>query len=113
MVSFESRNPSFREWEQWTPQATAGERQTPFGHLREWLEVTKVDQERLVVFDTHNVINGGPDRVFTGVLYFRTAQEFSSRLETTGFTQIEVAGDWGRGPATDASPLLVVRAVRV
>lgn len=112
VVSFESRNPSFREWERWTPQATTGERQTPFGHLREWLEVTKVDQERLVVFDAHNIINGGPDRVSTSVLHFRTAQELSQHLETTGFTQIEVAGDWGRGPVTDASPLLVVHAVR-
>lgn len=43
IVSFESRNPSFHEWERWTPQATMGERETPFGHLREWLEVTSPD----------------------------------------------------------------------
>ncbi len=112
VVSFESRNPSFQEWERWMPQATTGERQTPFGHLREWLEVTEVDEKGRVVFDAHNIIDGGPDRVFTSVLYFRTAQDFSQHLETTGFTQIEVAGDWGRGPVTDASPLIVVRAVR-
>jgi len=112
VVSFESRNPSFREWERWTPQATAGERQTPFGHLREWLEVTEVDEERRVVFDAHNIIDGGPDRVLTSVLYFRTAQEFAQHLATTGFTQIEVAGDWGHGPVTEVSPLIVVRAVR-
>lgn len=110
-VSFESRNPSFREWERWTPHATAGERQTPFGHLREWLEATRVEGER-VVFDAHNIIDGGPDRVLTSVLYFRTADEFTQHLESSGFGQIEVAGDWDRGPVTDTSPLLVVRAVR-
>lgn len=35
ILSFESRNPAFREWQQWTPQATMSERETPFGHLRE------------------------------------------------------------------------------
>lgn len=111
-VSFESRNPSFREWERWTPQTTAGERPTPFGHLREWMEVTQVEEERRVVFDAHNIINGGPDRVLTSVLYFRTADEFTHHLEASGFSQIEVAGDWDRGPVTDMSPLLIVRAVR-
>ncbi len=112
VVSFESRNPSFREWDRWTPQATAGERQTPFGNLREWLEVTEVEEDRRVVFDAHNIINGGPDRVFTNVLYFRTPQEFTQHLQTTGLTQIEVAGDWESGRVTDTSRIFVVRAVR-
>lgn len=62
IVSFESRNPSFREWERRTPQATVGERETPFGHLREWLEVTSVDDARRVVFDAqHRRRWAGPD----------------------------------------------------
>ena len=112
IFSFESRNPAAREWEQWTPQATAGERQTRFGHLREWLEVTEVDEGRKVVFDAHNVVDGGQDRVYTTVLHFRTADEFAGELTSAGFTDIEIVGDWSGGPVTDDSRLLMVRAVR-
>ena len=110
--SFESRNPAAREWEQWTPQATVSERQTGFGHLREWLEVTEVDEGRKVVFDAHNVVDGGQDRVYTTVLHFRTADEFAGELTSAGFTDIEIVGDWSGGPVTDDSRLLMVRAVR-
>jgi hypothetical protein len=59
IVSFESRNPAFREWERWTPEATRGERVTSVGRLREWLDVTDVCGGR-VVFDAHNLFpNGG------------------------------------------------------
>ncbi len=61
-------------------QATMSERETPLGHLREWLEVTRVDTTRRVVVDSHNIVGDGPDRVFTSVLYFRTVQEFTDQL---------------------------------
>ncbi len=112
IVSFESRNPSFREWERWTPQATVGDRETPFGHLREWLEVTSVDDARRVVFDAHNIVNGGPVRTFTSELHFRTGQQFTDQLTAAGFAQVEIAAGWEHGPVTDASPIIVVRAVR-
>lgn len=63
IVSFESRNPAFREWERWTPEATRGERVTSVGRLREWHDVTDVREGR-VVFDAHNVFPDGEDRVY-------------------------------------------------
>lgn len=63
-LSFESRNPAYREWERWTPETTYGERLTPVGHLREWLDVTDVREGR-VVFDAHNVFPDGEDRIYT------------------------------------------------
>jgi SAM-dependent methyltransferase len=112
LMSFESRNPAFREWERWTPEATAGERQTSFGHLREWLEVTEVDGDRRVVFDAHNIVDDGDDRIFTSILHFRTAREFTELLSAAGFDPIEITGGWDGRPVTDTSPILVVRAVR-
>jgi SAM-dependent methyltransferase len=110
-LSFETRNPAYREWERWTPEATAGERDTPVGHLREWLEVTEVRDGR-VVFDAHNVFPDGRDRVYTNTLYFRTAGEFRTELDAAGFTGVTWAGDWHGTPATDTSPILVFRATR-
>jgi 2-polyprenyl-3-methyl-5-hydroxy-6-metoxy-1,4-benzoquinol methylase len=109
LLSFESRNPAYREWEQWTPEATYGERDTPVGHLREWLEVTKVDGGQ-VVFDAHNVFPDGTDRVYTSVLFFRSAQELRHELAAVGFTDVTWYGDWHGGPATENSPVLVFRA---
>lgn len=106
-ISFESRDPARREWESWTVEATTEERDTPFGHLREWLEVTEVDAGR-VVFDAHNVFPDGQDRVYTNTLYFRTAEEFRAELEAAGFTDVRWEGGWRGAPA----PVLVFRATR-
>lgn len=110
-LSFESRNPAYREWERWTPEATYGQRATPAGYLREWLEVTDVRDGR-VVFDAHNVFPDGEDRVYTSVLYFRTAQEFQRELEVAGFTDTILAGDWHGAPAGDHSRIIVFRSRR-
>jgi SAM-dependent methyltransferase len=110
-LSFESRNPAYREWERWTPAATYGEQAIPAGNLREWLEVTDVDDGR-VVFDAHNVFPDGEDRVYTSVLFFRTAEEFGRELAAAGFTEVMPSGDWHGAPAEDGSPILVFRAQR-
>lgn len=110
-VSFESRNPAYREWQHWTPEATYGERVTPVGPLREWLEVTEVDNGR-VVFDAHNVFPDGEDRIYTTVLFFRTAEEFGQELHDAGFTDVSVCGDWRGAPVEGDSRILVFRAQR-
>jgi SAM-dependent methyltransferase len=110
-LSFEARNPACRAWDRWTPEATYGERNTPFGHLREWLEVTDVDQGR-VVFDARNVFEDGEDRVYTSILFFRTAMEFQRELDSAGFADIVCAGDWHGAPVEDKSAFFVFRALR-
>lgn len=108
-LSFESRNPAYRGWERWTPEATYGERLTPGGYLREWLAVTDVRDGR-VVFDAHNVFPDGEDRVYTSILFFRTAEEFRRDLDAAGFTDIAWAGDWHGAPIEYRSPFYVFRA---
>jgi SAM-dependent methyltransferase len=110
-LSFETRNPAYREWERWTPEATYGERVTPVGPLREWLEVTEVQAGR-VVFDAHNVFPDGEDRVYTSTLYFRTAEEFARALDKAGFTDVAVYGSWQEGPVEDSSSFYLFRARR-
>jgi SAM-dependent methyltransferase len=112
IVSFESRNPACRGWEQWTPEATCSERVTPAGQLREWLDVTDVREGR-VVFDAHNVFPDGEDRVYTSILFFRSAEEFQRELEVAGFTDIMWTGDWHGAPVEETSRILVFRARRV
>jgi SAM-dependent methyltransferase len=111
-ISFESRHPGFRAWERWTPEATYGERDTPAGYLREWLEVTDDVREGRVVFDAHNVFSTGEDRVHTHVLYFRAAEQFQRELESAGFTDVTWTGGWHGAPFEDRFPFFVVRARR-
>lgn len=108
-ISFESRNPAYRAWERWTPGATYSERVTRAGLLREWLEVTEVDNGR-VVFDAHNVFPDGEDRVYRSVLFFRTAEELTRELESAGFTAVEASGSWRGKRVEDGCPILVFRA---
>jgi hypothetical protein len=110
-LSFESRNPAYREWERWTRASTYGERATRSGQLREWLEVTDV-REGQVAFDAHNVFPDGEDRVYTSILFFRTAEDFRRELELAGFTDVTWAGDWHGAPPEDRSPFYVFRARR-
>ena len=111
-LSFESRNPASRAWERWTPEATYSERVTQAGHLREWLDVTDISDGR-VVFDAHNVFPDGQDRVYTSILFFRTADEFQRELDLAGFTDIAWTGDWHGAPVDDTSRFFVFRARRV
>jgi len=110
-LSFESRNPADRSWERWTPEATYTERDTPFGHLREWLDVTDVREGR-VVFDAHNVFPDGEDRVYSSVLFFRAVEEFERELDAAGFTDVTCAGDWHGALIEERSPFFVFRASR-
>lgn len=108
-ISFESRNPADRAWERWSRRATYSERDTPFGHLREWLDVTEVDRGR-VVFDAHNLFRDGREAIYTSVLYFRTAEEITSDLQHAGFKDVDVRGGWHSEPVTDESRVLIFRA---
>jgi SAM-dependent methyltransferase len=108
-ISFETRCPDAREWERWNPAETYAERETPFGRLREWLQVTDVAQGR-VVFDAHNVFQDGREAVYTTVLYFRTVADIASDLERAGFRDIDVRGGWHNEPVTTDSRVLVFRA---
>ena len=111
VISFESRNPAVRAWEKWTRDATYGERDTPAGRLREWMEVTEVDEGR-VVFDAHNVFEDGRDAVYTNVLYFRTAEEITADLADAGFGRIDLRGGWHGEPLTEDCLLFVFRAAK-
>jgi SAM-dependent methyltransferase len=108
-ISFESRNPAEREWENWTREATYSERDTHVGHLREWLDVTEVASGR-VVFDAHNVFEDGRDAIYTSILYFRAADDIREDLAAAGFHEVVVEGGWHGEPVIDSSRILLFGA---
>ena len=111
VLAFESRNPAVRAWEQWTSEATYGERDTVAGHLKEWLELIEIANGR-VTFDAHNVFEDGRDAIYRNVLYFRSADEITADLRAAGFSDVVIEGGWHGQPLTADARLLVVRATK-
>lgn len=109
VISFESRSPAARAWEQWTREATYGERDTPAGHLREWVDLIDVSDGR-VVFDAHNVFPDGRDAVYRNTLYFRSPEAITADLSQAGFTDITIHAGWHQEPLRHDSRLLVFHA---
>lgn len=116
LLCFDTRNPAREQWRDWTREATEAERATPLGTLREWLELVQVDVdehgEGRVVFDAHNVLVDGVDRVYRSELWFRGVGTLEHALHAAGFEVMTIDGDWSGGPVTDVSAPLVVQVRR-
>lgn len=89
---FETRVPQRRAWEGWTPEATRATTDVPgLGPLTEWMEVTEVREDPLLVsFTAHNEFPDGQDVVSTSTLRFRSHEELDASLEEAGFVDIRV-----------------------
>ncbi|NLG21553.1 MAG: class I SAM-dependent methyltransferase [Actinomycetales bacterium] len=98
-LAFETRVPADRGWELWTPARTRATTEVPgLGPLTEWMEVTDVREDPLLVsFTAHNEFPDGQDVVSTSTLRFRSAQELESSLAAAGFDAITL-GDLPYAP---------------
>jgi hypothetical protein len=111
-LTFESRNPAAREWESWVEPRTRGTRQTRYGPLTEWLQVTSVD-DGSVTFDAHNVFEStGEHVVVSTTLAFRTEEQLLADLHDAGLRTCTITGGWNGEPVESSSRLLVVTARR-
>lgn len=111
-VTFESRNPAVRAWEDWTAEATRGTRSTAVGPLTEWLEVTHVEDGEVTLVG-HNVFEStGEHLELTDVLAFRSQDQITDDLRQSGLTVDAVWGSWHRGPVQPTSRVFVFEARR-
>ncbi|USQ75503.1 class I SAM-dependent methyltransferase [Ornithinimicrobium cryptoxanthini] len=98
-LAFESRVPAARAWEGWTPERTLATTAVPgLGPLTEWMEVTAVQEDPLLVsFTAHNEFPDGQDVISTSTLRFRSRSELESSLRAAGFGEVQV-GDLPYAP---------------
>lgn len=108
-LAFESRNPTARAWERWTPEHTTRRLPHPDGgELHTWIELLHVDEDAPGgVLETHRGITIHPDGHRTGddsseTLIFRPMHQLRASLEAAGFTIEQTHGDFSRRPFTDA-----------
>ena len=111
-LAFESRNPFAKAWESWNYETTYQRIHSPFGPLATWLEVVKVGDGR-VCFEGHNLFEEtGEVLVAESELRFRSFEEITQSLNSTGFNVGHVYGNWVRGPFTSSSKDMVFVAQR-
>jgi len=111
-VSFGSRNPEVRAWENWNPETSYERNQTPHGEMECWLELISVHEGK-VHFQAHNVFTKtGEILVVDSILRFRTEQEIRTSLEQVGFQIKHVYGNWHSEPYHNESRRMVFIAQR-
>ena len=115
-LSFESRNPAAREWEQWTRDASYVRLEHPAGGWFEsWGEVVEVTGDLGAPTETHEahtVLPTGEHVVAQETLRFRSLDEITSSLAATGFAVESVVGGWDGAAVQPDSPEFIVLARR-
>lgn len=111
---FETRNPSARAWENWTPDKVVEITDTDGAVIRMRHEVELPPNGDVVRFTTtFECSRWNRPQTSTSTLRFLGAEPLSSFLSDAGLVIEEQFGDWDRQPLTDASPEIITVARRV
>ena len=111
--AFETRNPSAREWETWTPDNPIVARDTSGAVVRMEHDVDKpIDGDRVSFSTTFSSPCWDRPEVSRSTLRFLDARSLSSSLSAAGLAIKQQFGDWSRRPLTDASPEIITVARR-
>jgi len=108
--AFETRNPSARAWERWTPAAAASIVVPTGTTVCMAHEVELVDGQLVTFRTTYSSPAWDHDELNRSTLRFLPVQELQARLEATGFAVEAQYGDWDRSPLTETSPEIITVA---
>lgn len=94
-LTFDSRDPSARAWERWTPTNTQGVYTLPDDTTVEtWTECIS-QSDGLVTMTEHRILQGNVEETDTTTLAFRSESKLRDDLAAAGFTVDRVLGGWG------------------
>ncbi|MCC9742998.1 trans-aconitate 2-methyltransferase [Streptomyces sp. MNU89] len=110
---FETRNPSAREWERWTPEHVVEAADDTGAVVRLRSEAETPVEGGLVSF-TQTFTSPAWDgpRVSRSTLRFLDAPALEDLLTDAGLAITEQYGDWSGGPLTESSPEIITVAAR-
>lgn len=112
-LAFESRNPLFRAWEQWTPENSRQTMASPHGPVESWLEVVSVTSDKVSMRGYNRFLATGEEIVVDSTLCFRSEEVLTRTLEQAGFVVEQLYGGWQQQPFTAQSPFMVFVAQRL
>ncbi len=111
-LTFESRNPLDRAWDQWTPDHPFTVTDPVAGEITTWTNAEDIHDD-VVRFDNHyRFLATGQELVSHAALRFRTETELRDSLTAAGFDVGTIYGDWDRRPPTARTRELVIVASR-
>ena len=87
---FETRDPSFRGWEEWTRDRSISVRKTIAGRVEHWVELTNVELPLVSFRHSFRFLDSGDIVTSESTLRFRDREEIATALAVTGFTVDEV-----------------------
>lgn len=108
-LAFETRNPTPRPWEAWTPHASRRVTEVPGGQLETWYEVRSV-HDGIVDYAFRYRFPTGEAVHEDNILVFR--DQVSASLFNAGLEIERTYGDWDRSPLSEDSPELIYVARR-
>jgi ubiquinone/menaquinone biosynthesis C-methylase UbiE len=111
-LTFDSRDPRARKWEDWNPADSRRQITLPHGSVvTAWTEVTRV-VAGAVDFTIHYLMPAGDELTSEGTLAFRPEDEVRSSLSKAGFTIEHIYGGWNHEPigAPDGEFLVIAIA---
>lgn len=111
-LSFEIRNPDYREWEKWNREDSFFAYDSPHGQMEAWVETVKVT-DKTVQFEGHNIFKAtGENVIIESEIRFRTRADVTQSLQNAGFTVDHVYGHWDKTPLKPTSRLMIFVARR-
>jgi SAM-dependent methyltransferase len=113
LLAFESRNPSARAWQAWTPTATRRTAADPgVGEIETWTEVGDAADGMVTTVNHYRFAASGQELTARAVLRFRTAEELEASLRAAGFVVRRCYGGWDRRPFTGLDDEIILVAHR-
>ena len=110
-LAFETRNPTPRPWEAWTPQASRRATETPGGVVETWYDFKSVKDGTVDYAYCYRFPTGELVREDSRLI-FRTRDQIALSLDGAGLEIERLYGDWDRTPASNESPELIYIARR-
>ena len=87
---FETRDPSFRDWEEWTRERSISVRDTIAGPVEHWVELTKVELPLVSFRHSFRFLDGGDIVTSDSTLRFRERDKIAASLAAGGFAVEDV-----------------------
>jgi SAM-dependent methyltransferase len=108
--AFETRNPHYGAWEDWTPEHVVEIEDAAGTQVRVWSEVEEVEGEFVTFTQTYASRSWEAPRVSRSTLRFMPAETLDHLLAETGFVVDERYGFWDRSLFTSSSPEIITVA---
>jgi ubiquinone/menaquinone biosynthesis C-methylase UbiE len=111
-VGFETRNPTAREWEEWTEEKLDGITTLHGADVLMRHSVGSVNAGIVSFTTTYESPTWNEPKVSRSTLRFLDAQSLNEFLADAGLVVCEQYGDWDRSPVTESSPEIITIAER-